>query len=425
MTESTAIAAPTSVNTDPAALDEVMLAMDIVDTLRHEQSIVHRELAADVRDATLIERIKHIYAGQGIAVTDDLIAKGVEAMKQDRFLYIPPKPSFKLRLAHFYVDRRLWLRRSVIALVIGSGAYLAYQLPQQFNANRAYSRYQSEAANIAALADQVTARITAIELSLARQYWLPNLIEKPVERLRVEAASSLQQAKVLADNISAVTALERTAFDRNPATAGNSLINSANTTRAVDLLLSKAEAQTRDIDQLRTLATRAVVAITTLDSTLSTADRVTITPVRVQAEASLQAGDIKNAESPVARLEDFAAMLAQAYELRIVSRPGSQSGIWRYPVDNPQGRNYYLVVEAIGEEGMPLPLAIDNEETGKRETVSTFAVRVPESVYEEVKSDKQDNGLIDHALVGVKRRGELNIDYQVDIAGGNLTEWGD
>ena len=61
-------------NGDAAAsrtpLDNVMIAMDVVDTLRHDQLIVERELNEDVRKAKLIERLREIYRGQGIDVPD-------------------------------------------------------------------------------------------------------------------------------------------------------------------------------------------------------------------------------------------------------------------------------------------------------------------------------------------------------------------
>ncbi len=57
-------------------LDEVMLAMDVVDTLRHEQQLVERELASDERDQALIEKVKRMYAAQGLEVTDEVIAAG-------------------------------------------------------------------------------------------------------------------------------------------------------------------------------------------------------------------------------------------------------------------------------------------------------------------------------------------------------------
>ncbi len=57
-------------------LDEVMLAMDVVDTLRHEQLLVERELASDERDQALIEKVKRMYAAQGLEVSDEVIAAG-------------------------------------------------------------------------------------------------------------------------------------------------------------------------------------------------------------------------------------------------------------------------------------------------------------------------------------------------------------
>lgn len=55
--------------------------------------------------------------------------------------------------------------------------------------------------------------------------------------------------------------------------------------------------------------------------------------------------------------------------------------------------------------------------------MSLFAIRVPPAEYERVKADKLDNGLIDDAVVGEKRRGELEADYRIAVAGGAITEW--
>src|SRR3712207_8628772 len=43
------------------SLDEVMLAMDVVDTLRHQESLVNRELSEEDRDAQLLQRLRDIY----------------------------------------------------------------------------------------------------------------------------------------------------------------------------------------------------------------------------------------------------------------------------------------------------------------------------------------------------------------------------
>ena len=49
----------------PQKLDELMLAMDVVDTLRHQENLVARELDETRREAQLIERLRQIYRGPG------------------------------------------------------------------------------------------------------------------------------------------------------------------------------------------------------------------------------------------------------------------------------------------------------------------------------------------------------------------------
>jgi Family of unknown function (DUF6384) len=82
-----------------------MLAMDVVDTLRHDQRLVERELALGYSEEALIERLREIYKGQGIEVPDRVLEEGVKALKEKRFSYEPPKPSFARSLALAWVDR--------------------------------------------------------------------------------------------------------------------------------------------------------------------------------------------------------------------------------------------------------------------------------------------------------------------------------
>ena len=72
-----------------------MLAMDVVDTLRHRERLVERELNEDVRDEQLIDRLRALYKSQGIDVPDRILAQGVKALKESRFVYTPPPSSFQ------------------------------------------------------------------------------------------------------------------------------------------------------------------------------------------------------------------------------------------------------------------------------------------------------------------------------------------
>jgi anti-sigma-K factor RskA len=125
-------------------LDEVMLAMDVVDTLRHRQDLVERELSGDARERQLIEKLRDIYSHQGIEVSDEVLKAGVKALDESRFVYTPPKPSLATTLARFYVGRRKWgpaVIAVALVLVLGLGGYFLAWQPYQ-NAQRESARIE-------------------------------------------------------------------------------------------------------------------------------------------------------------------------------------------------------------------------------------------------------------------------------------------
>jgi hypothetical protein len=89
-------------------LDEVMLAMDVVDTLRRRERLVQRELDVAGREEDLKERLRKIYAAQGIEVPDHVLEEGVAALGEDRFVYQPPRGGLGVKLARLYVTRGSW-----------------------------------------------------------------------------------------------------------------------------------------------------------------------------------------------------------------------------------------------------------------------------------------------------------------------------
>jgi hypothetical protein len=112
--------------TGPATLDDMMLAMDVVDTLRHRERLVERELNEEVREEQLIERLRELYRSQGIEVPDSIIAQGVKALKESRFVYTPPPPGFGRTLATLWVNRAIygkWIVGALALFVVGFGIY--------------------------------------------------------------------------------------------------------------------------------------------------------------------------------------------------------------------------------------------------------------------------------------------------------------
>jgi hypothetical protein len=105
----------------PQTLDELMLAMDVVDTIRHRELLVARELGQGARDDELRKRLREIYKSQGIEVTDRVLDEGIKALKESRFTYTPPASGLSRTLA------LMWIRRGTIigwtsAVLIGIGA---------------------------------------------------------------------------------------------------------------------------------------------------------------------------------------------------------------------------------------------------------------------------------------------------------------
>src|SRR5215212_34734 len=109
-----------------APLEDVMLAMDVVDTLRHREDWVARELEEGDREAALIERLRQIYEGQGIAVSDRVLREGVRALEESRFVYTPPKPGLATMLARLWVARDLVGQGLLAILAVLALAWVAH-----------------------------------------------------------------------------------------------------------------------------------------------------------------------------------------------------------------------------------------------------------------------------------------------------------
>ncbi|MEJ2603747.1 MAG: DUF6384 family protein [Gammaproteobacteria bacterium] len=295
-----------------APLDEVMLAMDVVDTIRHQELIVERELRSGERREELLARLKSLYAAQGIDVPDHVLAAGVAALEEDRFTYAPPDSGFQRTLANWYVSRSRWGKPLLAVLALGLVIFAAWQ----------FMVVRPEAARTAALPDQLESSYAAV-----------------LEATDVEAVEE----------------------------------------RAAGLL--------------------------------------------AEGEAAIGRGDTGAAQERIAELAALENTLRQSYDLHVVSRPGELSGVWRVPEANPGARNYYLIVEAIAEDGQPIPVPVRNEEDGQIATVRKWGLRVDKGIFDRFAEDKRDDGIIQDYVVGSKQRGELTPEYRIPTTGAAITSW--
>lgn len=319
MAESAAAAPSAPAGPGGPVLDELMLAMDVVDTLRHQEAVALKELEQDGRDDVLKERLRRIYESQGLAVSDRILDEGIKALKESRFTYEPTPAGFSRSLAGLWV-RRGTLGKALAVAAIVVAAWGGWSYWQQVSAGR-------EAA-----------------------------------AARVELTETLP---------------------RQIAAAGAAALGEARTGDARDR----------------------------------------IAQLQADAASALSRSDAEAARVVLAALERVRAELVQVYQLRVVSRAGEDSGVYRIPDVNTGARNYYLIVEAVAPDGRPLQFPIRSEENGQTETVSKWGIRVPQSTYEAVRRDKMDDGILQNDVIATKPRGALDPVYSMAVSGGAITEW--
>ena len=413
-------------------LSDVMLAMDVVDTLRHRRLLVERELLSDQRDEKLIDRLREIYRSQGMEVTDEVLQAGVEALREERFSYRPPRKSLAVRLAHIYVQRGKWGLRGGIVLVGVLLIWLGYAF---FVSGPAKQRLQEQVAALNSDISATTERIQALEQEANRiESALDGYTDGvPAEYLKVAdtkltgAKTAAQQADALIDSANRLNQeanLNGGNFSERSARMGEKLQQQQALVNQLDQTLKQARALLSDIDSLKIFPAQLTQM---KESVLASAREKEAAKLANQyfdsGMGALRGGQISQAEEALAGLRGLNSQLLQSYSLVVVSREGEQSGVWRVPDRNPNARNYYLIVEAIDGDGNPLSMTITNEEDGSRVQTQKWGLRVSERVYRRIAADKSDDGIIQGRRIGEKRRGYLNPEYLVETSGDAITRW--
>lgn len=374
-------------------VDQIMLVMDGVDTLTHVEGIVDGELSGDECRMALKEKLRSVYRQQGVEVSDDILDKAISALEEQRFVYRPLKPGFKRTIAKAYVNRNKYFLRGAIALA--ASAIVVYTF-DKIEHSLVEKRRKAAEETILLLRENLPReleRAVASATLAAREITDGEALMNDVERLRLDARAALASSDVdgARKAIDGIDAIRKEMEDR---------ISTRRMASEAGALIDEARAVAKDFAAMKAIEAAAV-----------------------DLERAAKGGRRGSFETAKAKFVALMDEIRLPLIIRIVDRPGEMSGIWRVRDDDPRTKVHYLVVEAVRPDGTTVPRRIHNVETDRIETVTKWAIRVPESVYRKVADDKKSDGLINDRDVGVKPAGALDISWTVETTGQTITQW--
>lgn len=349
-------------------LNDVMLTMDVADTLRYQEQLIERELSAVDTDRAMIDKVRGMYESQGIEVSERIIAEAVAALREERFTYKPPDKDANTSLARFYVNRGFWSKAVLITLTLLFCAVMAYQW---FVAGPAQRR-QAKATQ-------------TVETT-----WEKFQQSQPAASIAAAGKERYEAAKKALDE-------------------GNA---------------KEVDAKVKEIEQLTLLPVQLEES---LKQSLNVAKEKKARDIAQnyyeQGRAALERGSVEIAAKAGKNLAELDKVLQTEYQLKIVSRPNESSGTMRIPPNNPSAQNYYVIVEAVTDGGKSITLPITSEEDGQKRAVSKWGFRVSRDDYDRVRRDKMDDGIIQNNRFGVKKKGYLSFEYMIPTTGGAILDW--
>lgn len=452
---------------------EVSALLHATDTLQQMRNESEQLVRMALDDSELLVMAREIAQAQGETLDEERLGEALSMLKEERFRFQPAQGgAMSLRLARAWVTRSEWGPRwRLRALTTGAAAAIAAGSVVGVGEIRE-ARWKSNAE------DSVAAELSlqqSLKESLDKAHLNPNA-PAPVATYVSQARKALTMGTTTLGQLPAVpaTAAAREAlYEQSPqdaralleqreraldsvrknhqeATAalakasalgiayGEAKIFEQDVPAALTGLRDQqrvafqAAAQQGDPEAMQNAAhvlTEAVNlikvrdALATQANALNEKSRQIIGERLAQATTVIATGEIGNGQRMLEESRDLMAQATIGYTLRIVSEPGTKTGVWRIYDRDPNKKTYYIVVDAIDAAGNPVDLPITSVEDKRTTTTSRFAVRVPENVFNQIAQDKTEDGIVDNNVMGNKAIGDLEPTYAFPTEGGAITSW--
>ena len=401
----------------PLAPHEVLRVMDAAQVIHRRRQALEEHEAFD-REAA-IRDIQRMYEELGDLVERETIEKALDDYLSRRYAFIPAPPGVGRSLALLYIRRGLIVRRVLLPAAAGAALIWGSIAGAGMMSERAFARdVQNLRGELAGIGAARTAELAELE-ALRSQGAPPDLPAAEAD----EFAASLAAAGVRLSAVGeAIGPIAREAAREDLARPDLDRLHERTGAVEGDLELARAGIDRADAALERHTRLGALEAeVAGLHAAVLAEAEEDLVRERAgelarEAESRVAARDVTGLDDAARRYRDLLDAVSMEYRIVVTG------GVWRYPGNARDVRNHYLLVQALGTDGEPVPVTIRSEENGETRRVRQWGERVPQEVYDRVAADRADNGIIDDEEFGFKARGFVTAERRyADI--GQITEW--
>lgn len=447
-------------------------AMGVVDRLRFENHRVQDYMNTAAQKARLIEKIAAGYAAEGTTVPYEIIQQGVDQWYQSRLVFKATDVPWYFRL---YIRRDRWMKPVIIgctAVFLIAGTWFAVsQIRHQQSLNRvSASILASEAAvsqlrrespaggfdratvepayafvaqiyielrrneqSIATLETRIQQELDAkrrdLDLATVADLSVLNELVRQYQALFTKKYSLLENVQAFEGLVTEFAQIQQSAEQRSSPALEAWVAKTDALLRNPRVSLEEARTALVSLREKLSFSAEAYVIHAEVNNLVERALRqlsIDNEKNQVRSLASKILADIEALTAPqpedLKRLE-FIEMLSRTPVRLVINSDNTQKSGAEREFSESGGKAWYVIVQAIGEGGIPIKLQVKSVETGQEAYVNLFGIRVSQDRYETVRKDKMDDGIVNQNLIGAKPAGILTFDLKSGVFPEYILEW--
>lgn len=450
-----------------STLSDQIGAMSIVDKLRFQTHRVQDFMNIAEQKAQLVQKIAAGYRAEGVTVSTETIEQGVEEWYKNRLTFKESETPWYFSL---FISRDQWLKPVIFSIVTAVVIACAvwgiatlhhnHQLEEKreiidsvlsYVADRPEIGKDAHAITVYPFVSETIERISfekirldkvVIEIQtesnrgkqLLSQSEIPDL-EKLTSLLRTMKFGE-QEIKGLENDLASFNQHVNTVKHLKSDTNIQQFVPLQTSMKEIDALLLKPGLTIRELNtaisafkskidiasKVQAIRTEVISLLErSVNQLTSDKDKELAKNVATRITLAIDALTMPNQNDL-----DFLRSIEQLSrtEIKLLINPFNKfkNGVER-TFDETGGKAWYVIVQPLDETNKPVMLNIKDRESGREKMTNVFGIRVTKERYDQLKSDKADNGIIDDPYLGVKPVGKLEFTLEPNVTFENILGW--